>query len=134
MGTAATTAECVGKRLGRAWRGLAHQEARATHWMVGHGMPQLAAASILWIVKLALLAVLLYAAFWLAFLAAFVMIAAAVARHASPADVQHHDEDAGRPEWERGEPTDHRQRLFYDPISYNDDPDPRIHDPRFDDK
>jgi hypothetical protein len=103
-------------------------------WMVSHGMPRRVAEAICWIMKLMVLAILLYAAFWLALVVAFAVIAAAVTRHASPDDAEHYDEDAGRPEWERGEPTDHRQRLFYDPLSYDDDPDPRFHDPRFDGK
>ncbi len=134
MGATVSKAEYVGKRLGRAWRGFVRQESRATQWMVDRGLSRLVAVSILWIVKLIVLAILLYAAFWLALVVALVAIAAAVARHASPDDAEHYDEDAGRPEWERGEPTDHRQRLFYDPLSYNDDPDPRFHDPRLDDK
>ena len=125
MGTAATTADCVGKWLGRAWRGLARQEARATHWMMCHGMPQLAAASILWIVKLALLAVLLYAAFWIAVVLGIVLIAATVAQHADQEE---------QPHWLEKDPDDHREDLFYHPLSYNDDPDPRFHDPRFDEK
>jgi len=121
MGTTATTAEYVGKRLGRAWRRLARQEAHLMRWMVGHGMSRLAAALILWIVKLALFAVLLYVAFWIAVVLAIVLIAAAVARGA--------DEEQ-RPRWLEKDPDDHREDLFYDPLSYNDDPDPRFDDPR----
>jgi len=120
MGTAATTAEYVGKRLGRAWRGLAHQEARATHWMVGHGMPQLAAQSILWIAKFALFAILLYVALWLALLLAIVLGAVWTVRNV--------ESDSEPTEWAIGEQADHKESVFYDPINYNDTPDPRFDD------
>jgi len=121
MGTTATKAEYAGRQLGRAWRGLARQEARAIHWMMRHGMPQLAAAVILWILKLALLAVLLYAAFWIALVLGIVLIAATVAQHA---------EQEEPPKWLEKDPDDPREDLFYDPLSHNHDPDPRFDDPR----
>lgn len=118
-------ARYVGQRLGRAWRGLVRQETRVTHWIVGHGMPWYIATSIVWIVKLAVLAILLYAAVWIAVVLAMVLIAAAGVRHA--------DEEE-QPKWLEKDPDDHREELFYHPISYNDDPDPRFYDPRHDHK
>lgn len=136
MGTGATTAEYVGKRLGCACRGFARQEARSMRWMIERGVPRMVVASTLWIVKLAVLAAFMYVAFWLVLVLAIVLIAATAAKRAHHVDsgACSYDEDVARPAWEKGEPTDHRQRLFYDPISHNDDPDPRFHDPRFDDK
>lgn len=121
MGATVTKAEHVGKRLGRAWRGFVRQEMRVTRWMIGHGVPRLIAASILWTVKLAVLAILLYAAFWMAVIFAIVLIAAAGAQRRS--------EDE-RPKWLEQNPDDHQEDLFYHPLSYNDDPDPRFRDPR----
>jgi hypothetical protein len=128
MGTAATAAEYVGKRLRRAWRGLAHQEARSMRWMIERGVPRLVAASTLWIAKLAVLAAFMYVAFWFALVLAIVLIAATAAKRAHHVDsgACSYDEDVARPAWEKGEPTDHRQRLFYDPLPYADDPDPRF--------
>jgi hypothetical protein len=34
-----TNAERAGRWLGRAWRGLARQEARAIQWLGGKGLP-----------------------------------------------------------------------------------------------
>jgi len=40
----------------------------------------------------------------------------------------------GRFNFEPTDPNDHRQSLFYHPLSYNDDRDPRFPDPRFPDR
>ena len=89
--------------------------------MVDRGLSRLVAVSILWIVKLAVFAILLYAAFWMAVVLAIVLIVAAGAQRA--------DQDQ-QPKWLEKDPDDHRDDLFYDPLSYNDDPDPRFDDPR----
>lgn len=34
-------------------------------------------------------------------------------------------------DFELTDPNDHRKSLFYHPLSFNDDPDPRFPDPRF---
>lgn len=114
-------AEHIGQRLGRAWRRIVRQEVRVTHWMIDHGMPRRVATSILWIVKLVVFALLLYAAVWMAVALAIVLIAAAVAQRAN--------EDE-QPKWLEKDPDDHREDLFYHPLSYNDDPD-RFYDPRY---
>ena len=120
MGATVSRAEHIGKRLGRAWRSFVRQEVRATRWMIGHGMPRLIAASILWIVKLLVLAILLYVAFWLALLLVIVLIAAAATQRTNENERK----------WLERDPDDHREDLFYDPRSYNDDPD-RFYDPRY---
>jgi uncharacterized membrane protein len=99
-------------------------------WMIQRGAPRLAAVSILWIAKLAVLAVLMYVSFWLALVIAIALIAVMAVKRAHHVDSEgcSYDEDVARPAWEKGEPTDHRQRLFYDPLPYADDPDPRFED------
>ena len=77
-----TKAERAGRWLGHAWRGLARQEARAIQWLAGKGLPAGVARLLLWIVKLVVFGVLLYAAFWLALLLAFALIAAWLVRNA----------------------------------------------------
>jgi Protein of unknown function (DUF3742) len=133
-------AERVSRWFGLAWRGLVRQEVRAANWMVDHGMPRRGARSLLWMVKAIVLVAFLYVAVLLAVVFAVVLLAAKVAkttkstRLLEPDPEPRFDENIGRPPWEAGEPTDHRQQLFYHPSSYNDDPDPRFYDPRFHDK
>lgn len=119
--TNGSSAARAGAWLGRVWLGYVRQEARVARWMIGHGISRVVAATILWIVKLTAFAFLLYVAFWLAVVLAIVLIAAAGAQLA--------DEDE-QPKWLEKDPDDHREDLFYHPLSYNDDPDPRFDDPR----
>ena len=81
-----------------------------------------AATALLWLVKLAVLGVLLYAAFWLALLLVFAVAAAWA--------MQHGTADQEEPDLlnRQAEERDHREGLFYHPASYNDDPDPRFED------
>ena len=58
-----STAERFGRWLGR---GYVRRERRAVAWLASVGVPSGAATALVWIVKLAVLGVLLYAAFWLA--------------------------------------------------------------------
>jgi hypothetical protein len=76
-----TKAERAGSWLGRAWRGLAKQENRAIQWMVAKGLPAGGARLLFWSVKLVVFGVLLYAAFWLALLLVFALIAAWLVRN-----------------------------------------------------
>jgi len=75
-----------------------------------------------WMVKLVVLGGLLYVAFWLALLLFFVMVTAWAAEHS---DVHDEDDDFMN---RKAEERDHRESLFYHPINYNDDPDPRFQD------
>ncbi len=61
-----STAERLGRRLGHGWRAYARGERRLSNWLVSKGVPPGGAAALLWVVKLAVLGLLLYAAFWLA--------------------------------------------------------------------
>lgn len=111
-------AERAGRWLGRASRALVRQEARVTRWMIDNGMSPRAAAAVLWIVRIGILAILMYVVFWLALVIAFAWVAATLAQHAN--------QDPEQPVWEPNDPTDHRNSLSYDPINFNDDPDPRF--------
>lgn len=93
--TRTTTAERAGRWLGRAWRGVVRQEARAVQWLAGKGLPAGVARLLLWIVKLAIFVVLLYVAFWFALLLLFGVAAAWVARNSDW-------EDEDKPEWREG--------------------------------
>ena len=123
MKTAAQTtfAERLGRMLGRAWRGCAHLDRRAQGWLLARGWAPGAAKATLLVAKLVAFGLLLYAAFWLALLSAFA-VAAAWATRGSTYD--EHEEGA------IGDQADHKRSVFYDPINYNDDPDPRFDDVR----
>lgn len=97
-----TNAERTGERLGYAWRAFIRKDHRITQ-----GASPFTASAFLWIMKLAALAALPLAA-----------IAAAIARRGDQQPPQ---------DW-FPKPTDHRDEPFYDPLSYNDDPDPRFED------
>lgn len=76
----------LGRGAGRAWRGYLRREQRVAGWLVTRGVPAGAATAVLWIVKLAVLGVLLYSAFWLALLLAFAVVAAWLVRNADADD------------------------------------------------
>ncbi len=71
-----SSADRLGQTLGRMWRGYLRQEQRVNAWLVEHDVPAGGAAALLWIVKLMVLGVLLYIAFWFALLLVFVLLAA----------------------------------------------------------
>jgi hypothetical protein len=122
VATVKTAAQTTfGHTLGRAWRGCARLDRRANGWLLSRGWAPGAAKTVLLVVKLAVLAVLLYSAFWLALL---ILGLAAVAWMARP----DHDEDDSDFLGRKAEEVDHRQGLFYHPASYDDDPDPRFKD------
>ena len=115
-------AERLGRWLGGLWRGFMRQERGVSGWLIARGMPAGSATALLWIVKLAVLGALLYAAFWLALLLVFAVAAAWA--------MQHGTADQEEPDLlnRQAEERDHREGLFYHPASYNDDPDPRFED------
>ncbi|TQF98754.1 DUF3742 family protein, partial [Pseudomonas aeruginosa] len=63
-----STAERLGRTLGRGWRAYVRGERRASSWLVSKGMPAAGATAFVWVVKLVALGVLLYTTFWLAVL------------------------------------------------------------------
>lgn len=123
MRTAAQTtfAERLGRTLGRAWRGCARLDRRAQGWLAAQGWAPGTAKAALLIIKLAVLGVLLYTAFWLTLLLTLVAFAAWTARNSERDDSE---------EWAIGDQAEHKRSVFYDPINYDDDPDPRFDDER----
>ncbi|ODS66352.1 MAG: hypothetical protein ABS43_30995 [Bordetella sp. SCN 67-23] len=119
MKTAAqiTFAERLGQMLGRAWRGCAHLDRRAQGWLLVRGWAPGAAKVTLLVAKLVAFGLLLYAAFWLALLVAFSVVAAWVARNSG------HEETSE--EWAIGDQAEYKSNPGYDPILYNDAPDSR---------
>ncbi|AMO76015.1 hypothetical protein PcP3B5_25790 [Pseudomonas citronellolis] len=61
-------AERLGQTLGRVCCGYVRQERKVNGWLVGQGIPADGATVVLWGIKLVVLGVLLYSAFWLALL------------------------------------------------------------------
>ncbi|MDD3673886.1 DUF3742 family protein [Thauera propionica] len=114
-------AERFGRWLGQSWRGYVRRERLAAGWLVVQGLPAGGATALLWIAKLAVLGALLYAAFWLTLLFVFVIATAWLANRS--------DEDAlEQSQGADDEEHDHRKSVFYHPLSYSDDPDPRFED------
>lgn len=60
------------------------KEARAVRWLAGKGLPAGAVRLLFWVVKLTMVVVLLYSAFWLALLLVFAVTAAWLVRFAAP--------------------------------------------------
>ena len=116
-----TFAERAGRALGQLWRGCVRLDRKANGWLVAQGLAPGAANTVLWVVKVAAFALLLYGAFWIALLLAFAMGAAWMVQNSTEGEQE---------EWAIGEREDHKSSVFYDPINYNDDPDPRFHDER----
>lgn len=76
-------AERFGRWLGGLWRGSRRRERGVAGWLVARGMPAGGPMALLWPVKLAVLGLLLYVAFWLAMLLVFVVAAAWTAEQTS---------------------------------------------------
>lgn len=77
----AKTSERAGRWLGRVWRGVARRETQVIHWLAAQGLPARMGRLLFWVIKLALFGVLLYAAFWVALLVVFALIAAWLVRN-----------------------------------------------------
>ncbi len=56
--TRISTAERLGRTLGRGWRAYVRGERRASSWLVSKGMPAAGATAFVWVVKLVALGVL----------------------------------------------------------------------------
>lgn len=94
--TRISTAERLGRSLGRGWRAYVRGEGRLSNWLVSRGVPGVGAIAVLWLVKLAVLGVLLYTTFWLALLLVFAIAAAWMACNAEL------DDELPEPEWRNG--------------------------------
>lgn len=66
--TRRSTAERLGRSVGRGWRAYVRGERRLSNWLASKGVPVVGAAALLWVVKLTALGLLFYTAFWLAVL------------------------------------------------------------------
>jgi len=89
-----STTERFGRWLGRMWRGYLRGERWVLESLIAKSMPAWIANALVWAVKLAVLGVLLYVAFWVAVVLAFAITGAWVARNA--------DWDEPEPEWKNG--------------------------------
>lgn len=116
-----TFTERAGRVFGRMWRAGARLDRKARGWLVARGLGANVAAGLLWAVKLVVLGVLLYAAFWLALLLVFAVTAAWLVSNA-------HEVVNEQPQQMTDDEHDHRKSVFYHPLSYSDDPDPRFED------
>ncbi|ANF26335.1 TPA: DUF3742 family protein [Pseudomonas aeruginosa] len=76
----------LGRGAGRAWRGYLRREQRVAGRLVTRGVPAGATTVVLWIVKLAVLGMLLYTVSWLVLLLAFAVVATWFARNADADD------------------------------------------------
>lgn len=70
-----------GEWAGHTWRWLARQDRRALAWLTRQGLSSDAARAVSWGVKLLVLGVLLYAAFWVAVCFVFLLAIAWIAPH-----------------------------------------------------
>ncbi|WP_230089295.1 DUF3742 family protein [Burkholderia pseudomallei] len=112
-------AHYLGQHAGRAWRWLARVDRRAEAWVAAQGVPAGWAKAVLWGAKIVLLGSVLYVAFWLILLAAVIALAAWLARNWTGQEEE---------ELALADHAEHKKSIFYDPINYNDDSDPRFDD------
>lgn len=70
MNTTARTssAERLGRTLGRGWRAYVRGERLASSWLLSKGVPQAGASVFVWAIKLVVLGLLFYVAFWMTLL------------------------------------------------------------------
>lgn len=109
-----TFAERAVRALGRMWRAYRRQDWKVSDWLVAQGMPASLAKATLVVVKLVLLGVLLYVAFWLALLLVFAVAAAWAVQHGAL------DSDREDALIVQDELSKLRQTPGYDPNLYND--------------
>lgn len=102
----------VGGGLGRACRKLLRHERRLWSWLCAKRVPEPIVVLLSWVIRGALIATLLYISFWI--LLAVAALAVFSRLPVSGVQILREHED------------DHRLSGFYDPINYNDDPDPRF--------
>lgn len=104
-------AERVGCWMGKTCCRVLRQERRLWSGLWAKQLPVILLFTVKWSVRLALIAALAYLSFWLLLVALLLVLASRISV----------------PEGEYGRhEVDHRQTLYYDPINYNDDPDPRF--------
>lgn len=111
-----TGAARFGLWAGRQWRKYVCREAEAIDWFKGNGMPGFVASTLFWTIRLSLLLVILLLVGSLAAIVAIVYVSAKCRG----------DSVGESGEWAVGDPNDHKNSVFYDPINYNDPNDPRF--------
>lgn len=74
--TRISIAERLGRWLGRGWRGYVRCERSVVRWMASMGMLGTVTAALPWVVRLTVLALLVYVAAWLALLLVFLVLVA----------------------------------------------------------
>ncbi|CAJ3172615.1 Uncharacterised protein [Burkholderia pseudomallei] len=112
-------AHYFGQYAGCAWRWLASVNRRAEARVVEQGVPAGWAKAVLWGAKISLVGSVLYVASWLILLAVVIALAAWLAHNWTG-----HEEE----ELALADHAEHKKSIFYDPINYNDDSDPRFDD------
>ena len=98
MAAKITVTERLGRALGRAWRGCARLDRRANGWLLSAGWPPAVTKAALLAAKLAVLAVLVYVALWLAVPLVLLILVAWVMRGYAPGIAV----DESKPEWREG--------------------------------
>jgi hypothetical protein len=89
-----SNAERFGRRIGGMWRGFVRREHQVAGWLAARGLSAGMATALLWGVKLVVLGVLLYVAFWLALLLLSALVAVSIAGRKIS--------DEEEPEWRMG--------------------------------
>ena len=97
ISTPTSLTERAGRMLGSAGRVLARVDARAQWWLAEHGLGEGLAWAASWLIKIVVLGILLYVAFWLALLLLFAVVAAWIARSAASVG-----QEEAEPEWREG--------------------------------
>ena len=111
-------AEETGRWLGGALRRLNFRNAQGMRI----GQLPLAVRLLLWTTGIAIVGLLVLFAVWIALVVVLAWVAVKVFQLVGK---------TAEADFELMDPNDHRKSLFYHPLSYNDDPDPRFLDPRF---
>ncbi|MFK1437614.1 DUF3742 family protein [Pseudomonas aeruginosa] len=110
--TRISTAERIGRCLGRGWRGYARGEGRVVGWLAAHAVPATMAKALAWVFRLLVVAGLLYVSFWVA------LLGIALAAVAVRGEAHLHDEDTLK--WTVAKYVDPREFADYNPNPYND--------------
>ncbi|HFJ0421623.1 TPA: DUF3742 family protein [Pseudomonas aeruginosa] len=109
-----SSAERMGQTLGRLWRGCLRHERTVNSWLIAQGLPAGIAKVVSLLIKLVVLAVVLYVASWLVLL---LMFAAAAAWAMQNGALDGDDEEFFLAEDELSKL---RRSPGYDPNLYND--------------
>ncbi len=106
-----STAERIGRSIGRGWRTYARGEQQLSTWLISKRGSAFGVTSLLWAIKLTLLGLLFYLAFWFA----VVLLGVVVATWVAAANIPDEEE-----EWLFTDLTELRKTPGYDPNMYND--------------